>query len=99
MKAEEKGIRIDTPRPDDPMPAWGEFRRVLQVLLNLLGTATRYSPPDSHIWIRVDRAGDRASVTIAAKGPGLSADQPDVVFAKFERLRPPPHGGPAPGPH
>ncbi|WOF44642.1 HAMP domain-containing histidine kinase [Sphingopyxis indica] len=86
MKAEEKGIRIDTPRPDDPMPAWGEFRRVLQVLLNLLGNAIRYSPLDSQIWIRVDRDGDRASVTIADQGQGLSADQQDVVFEKFERL-------------
>ena len=86
MKAEERGIRIDTPRADDQMPAWGEFRRVLQVLLNLLGNAIRYSPEDSQIWIRVDRDGDRATVTIADQGQGLSADQQAVVFEKFERL-------------
>lgn len=86
MKAEEKGIRIDAPKTDDKMPATGEFRRVLQVLLNLLGNAIRYSPDNSQIWIRVDRDGDRAMVTVADQGQGIDAEQQAVVFEKFERL-------------
>lgn len=86
MKAEEKGIRIDAPRTDDQMPATGEFRRVLQVLLNLLGNAIRYSPENSEIWIRVDREGDRAMVTVADQGQGIDPEQQAVVFEKFERL-------------
>lgn len=86
MKAEEKGIRIDAPRTDDKAPATGEFRRVLQVLLNLLGNAIRYSPNNSLIWIRVNREGDRATVTVADQGQGIDADQQAVVFEKFERL-------------
>ena len=86
MKAEEKGIRIDAPRVDDKMPATGEFRRVLQVLLNLLGNAIRYSPDNSQIWIRVDREDDRAMITVADQGQGISSEQQAVVFEKFERL-------------
>ena len=86
MKAEEKGIRIDAPRTDDRAPATGEFRRVLQVLLNLLGNAIRYSPENSQIWIRVDREDDRAMVTVADQGQGIDAEQQAVVFEKFERL-------------
>ena len=86
MKAEEKGIRISAPSTDDRMPATGEFRRVLQVLLNLLGNAIRYSPNDSQIWIRVDRDEDRAMITVADQGQGIDADQQAVVFEKFERL-------------
>lgn len=86
MKAEEKGIRISVPPTDEHMPATGEFRRVLQVLLNLLGNAIRYSPEDSQIWIRLDRQGDRAMVTVADQGQGISVEQQAVVFEKFERL-------------
>lgn len=86
MKAEEKAIRIDAPKTDDKMPATGEFRRVLQVLLNLLGNAIRYSPENSQIWIRVDREGDRAMVTVADQGQGIAVTQQDIVFEKFERL-------------
>ena len=86
MKAEEKSIRVDTPPAGDAMPATGEFRRALQILLNLLGNAIRYSPEGSMVWIRIDRQGDRATVTIADQGQGLSSDQQAVVFEKFERL-------------
>lgn len=86
MKAEERGIRIDVPPTDDKMPATGEFRRVLQILLNLLGNAIRYSPEASQIWIRLDRDGDRAKITIADQGQGIAADQQDMIFQKFERL-------------
>jgi signal transduction histidine kinase len=58
----------------------------LQVLLNLLGNAIRYSPENSQIWIRVDREGDRAMVTVADQGQGISGEQQAVVFEKFERL-------------
>jgi hypothetical protein len=86
MKAEEKQIRIDTPAPDEKVPAIGEFRRVLQVLLNLIGNAIRYSPDGSMIWIRCETSEGRASITVADQGQGLSADQQAVVFEKFERL-------------
>lgn len=86
MKAEERGIRIDAPPVGETMPATGEFRRVLQILLNLVGNAIRYSPERSVIWIRVHGAGDHASVTVADQGQGISAEQQAVVFEKFERL-------------
>ena len=86
MKAEEKLIRIDVPGADESAPAVGEFRRVLQVLLNLIGNAIRYSPEGSMIWIRCERGDDFAAITVADQGQGLSAEQQAVVFEKFERL-------------
>lgn len=86
MKAEEKRIQIDVPRVDEKVPAIGEFRRVLQILLNLIGNAIRYSPEGSQIWIRCETAADYAVVTVADQGQGLSPDQQAVVFEKFERL-------------
>jgi len=86
VRARERGIVIDAPRADESLPAIAEFRRVLQVLLNLIGNAIRYSPADSQIWIRLDNGDDRARITVADQGPGLSAEQQDKVFAKFERL-------------
>jgi anti-sigma regulatory factor (Ser/Thr protein kinase) len=86
MKAEEKAIRIDGPALDEKAPAVGEFRRVLQVLINLIGNAIRYSPEGSMIWIRCDEQDGMARITVADQGQGLSAEQQAVVFEKFERL-------------
>jgi anti-sigma regulatory factor (Ser/Thr protein kinase) len=86
VRAQERGIRIAVPAGDETMPAIGEFRRVLQVLLNLLGNAIRYAPEGSAVTLRLERKKDRARVTVADRGEGLTAEQQERVFEKFERL-------------
>ena len=86
VRAQERGITIDAPKLGEHLPAIAEFRRVLQVLLNLVGNAIRYSPDNSQIWIRLEDAGARARVVVADQGPGLSAEQQAKLFEKFERL-------------
>jgi signal transduction histidine kinase len=86
MKAQERGIRIDPPRDDEQAVGSGEFRRVLQILINLLSNAIRYSPEGSFIWLRVDRQGGQVSVTVADQGPGIPVEDQGRLFQKFERL-------------
>jgi hypothetical protein len=86
VRAREQGIVVDPPRADEALPAVAEFRRVLQVLLNLLGNAIRYSPPHSQVWVRLEQLGGTAQVIVADQGPGLSAEQQSRLFEKFERL-------------
>jgi signal transduction histidine kinase len=86
VRAQERGITIDAPRMGEHLPAIAEFRRVLQVLLNLVGNAIRYAPDNSQVWIRLEPEGARAKVIVADQGPGLSLEQQERVFEKFERL-------------
>jgi signal transduction histidine kinase len=86
VRAGERGITIDAPREGETMPAIAEFRRVLQVLLNLVGNAIRYSPDDSQVWIRLEGEGARARAIVCDQGPGMSEQQQAKLFGKFERL-------------
>ena len=86
VRAQERGIAIDPPRQGEHLPAIAEFRRVLQILLNLVGNAIRYAPENSQIWIRLEDGGGRARLIVADQGPGLTAEQQVRVFEKFERL-------------
>lgn len=86
VRAREQGIEIDAPPLGESLPAVAEFRRALQILLNLVGNAIRYSPASSHVWIRLEDGDGRARVIVADQGPGLDADQQERVFEKFERL-------------
>lgn len=86
MKARDRSIRIDAPNMDETVMAVGEFRRVLQILINLVGNAIRYSPEGSMIWIRAESENGHAMVTIADQGKGISEDDQAKVFDKFERL-------------
>ena len=86
VRAADHGIKIDRPADDESQPALGEFRRVLQILLNLIGNAINYAPQGSMIWIRLDEQDGKASITVADQGPGMSAEQQSRLFRKWERL-------------
>ena len=86
VKAADHHITIDIPSESDNCPAIGEFRRVLQVLVNLLGNAIRYSPDGSRVRLRVKSEADSAAITVTDEGPGIPAEDHDRVFEKFERL-------------
>ncbi|WP_068089066.1 sensor histidine kinase [Novosphingobium rosa] len=86
MRAREKGITISAPALDVTLPAVAEFRRVLQILLNLIGNAIRYSPDNSTIIVDLSRDEGFARVAIADQGPGLSPEDQPRIFEKFERL-------------
>lgn len=86
VKAREADIVIDAPRFGESLPAVAEFRRVLQVLLNLVGNALRYAPAGSQVWIRLEQDAGLARVIVADQGPGLDPGQQSRAFEKFERL-------------
>ena len=86
MKAQERGMRIDAPHDDEHAIATGEFRRVLQILLNLIGNAIRYGPDNGMIWLRVETDDGMASITVADQGKGISVEDQAKLFTKFERL-------------
>jgi hypothetical protein len=86
LKAADRTIRIDKPADDDTLPAIGEFRRVLQILLNLLGNAITYAPNGSMIWLRLDDGLGWSSITVADQGPGLTDEDQQRLFNKWERL-------------
>jgi len=67
--------------------ASAEFRRVLQILINLIGNAIAYSPAGSTVTIAAEALPDgRVTVSVADQGPGITPEQAARIFDKFERL-------------
>ena len=86
VRAQERAITLHTPGAATKVPAIGEYRRVLQVLLNLLSNAIRYSPSGSAVTLDVGEDEAGAWISVRDEGQGLSAEQATKVFDKFERL-------------
>lgn len=86
VRASDAGVRIDRPAPDVALFATGEFRRALQVLVNLVGNAVRYSPEGGTVWLRTEREGARAIVVVADQGKGIAQEDQARIFEKFERV-------------
>ncbi len=60
-----------------------DSRRVIQVLVNLLSNANKYSPDDTEITIRVTVDGDWTRIAVVDQGPGISADFRPSLFRRF----------------
>ena len=93
VRAAEAKVRIDRPSFGEVLPATGEFRRALQVLVNLVGNAVRYSPADGMVWVRAEREGDVAAIIVADQGKGIAVEDQARIFEKFERVDPREAGG------
>nr|MDP9413610.1 HAMP domain-containing histidine kinase [Pseudomonadota bacterium] len=93
VRAGARGVRIDRPADDEALPATGEFKRALQIVMNLITNAIRYSPEGGQVWIRTDREGDLAALIVADQGKGIAPEDQARIFDKFERLDPTEPGG------
>lgn len=66
---------------------WADDRRIGQVLRNLLGNATKFSPAGATVTLRTRHLGDRVRIEVADTGPGIHPDDVPRVFEKFGRGR------------
>ena len=84
--ARDKSLQYDT-AIDTGVPArvLGDAGRVRQILLNLLGNAVKFTER-GHIGLRLGVSAEGALVfTVSDTGPGLSAEQRDRLFRRFEQ--------------
>lgn len=86
VRAGARQIRIQAPALDERLLARAEYRRVLQILVNLIGNAVRYGPPESMVWVRVDEENDRVRAIVADQGVGIDPADHERIFERFERL-------------
>jgi len=93
VRAADRSVRIDGAGTDESLAATGDFTRALQVLMNLIANAIRYTPEGGQVWIRLEREGDIAAVIVADQGKGIAAADQDRIFEKFERVDPNEPGG------
>ncbi|OSZ63667.1 PAS domain-containing sensor histidine kinase [Sphingomonas sp. IBVSS2] len=93
VRAAQAEVRIDRPAMDESIPVQGEFRRALQVLVNLIGNAVRYSPQGGMVWIRLERDEARGHVIVADQGKGIAQADQERIFEKFGRVDPNEPGG------
>ncbi|KQN26440.1 PAS domain-containing sensor histidine kinase [Sphingomonas sp. Leaf33] len=93
VRASEGDVRIDRPAADETLPATGDFRRSLQILVNLIGNAVRYSPRGGSVWVRIMQDDTHACVIVADQGKGIAEADQAMIFEKFGRVDPGEPGG------
>ena len=59
----------------------------INILNNLLDNANKYSPQNPHITVSTSNLNSSIQITIEDKGIGISKDNLENVFKKFNRLQ------------
>lgn len=67
----------------EPACIWADQQRVLQVLVNLLDNAAKYSPADGAIVVRWQVAPSTVRIDVCDSGACLSPDEQSVLFRRF----------------
>lgn len=79
--ADERGIALDMEGPDVAVTA--DLERAVQVLVNLLGNAVKFSPAGSRVNVRWGIDGHRVCFTVQDHGRGIPADRIENIFGRF----------------
>lgn len=73
---------------DDDLPVLVTDRgKLRQVLFNLLSNATKFTPEEGKITLRVSREGaDFVRMSVSDTGPGIAPEHQAIIFEKFRQI-------------
>lgn len=95
-QAEMKRLTLTFDVPTEPATIESDPARVRQILANLISNAVKFTPDGGHVTVRVEtRSGAAAPgpgewivADVADTGPGISAEQQQMLFQEFARFAP-----------
>jgi signal transduction histidine kinase len=93
LRAAERRLSVEIEGADGQHWVQGDPAGLARIVRILLDNALRIAPTDTMISIRVDSEGDRESLEVADHGPGVSPEERELIFERFQRGRD--HGGEA----
>lgn len=74
-----KGVAVDL-MASSQIVAHGDRSSVIQIIVCILTNAVRFSPRGLPVVISIIKEGDRAYLTVADEGPGISSDDHRRIF-------------------
>jgi signal transduction histidine kinase len=86
LEVKANKVRLVKDFPDDFPRLSADPDKLEQVLVNLLGNALRYSPPEGTICVAGRRHEDGVVLEVRDQGPGVVFTEQEKVFDKFYRL-------------
>ncbi len=80
-KGKEHNIHVSSSQ--DLLLAQMDAKLIVQVIINLVDNAIKYTPVHSNIWINTKKEGKWIIVSVSDNGPGIPDEQKPYVFDMF----------------
>ena len=84
LSAQERGIELRLTHGGSPVVG-GSMVLLRRAIENLISNAIKFSPQGGRVWIELRTARDRAIVDVRDHGPGVPANELDMLFRPFFR--------------
>jgi len=84
LRAQKYGIRIVSGIEPDIF-IWGDREKLIQVIVNLLDNAFKFSPSPSTVEVKLHRDAKMALLSITDQGIGIPEKEAEKVFERFYR--------------
>ena len=85
--AAEKLINLTVMSADPGIIAWADRDKVVQVLMNLIGNALKFTPTGGKVTIAVTKnSAAWMQISVTDTGPGIPAEEVNKVFARFYQI-------------
>lgn len=78
-------IVADVDVPDELLPVRADRRRLVQIVLNLVSNAVKYTPPGGRIRVEARAVGGRVALVVNDTGIGIPEEAGDRIFEPFYR--------------
>ncbi len=82
--AEDASVQLRT--EIEELTVCADADRIVQTLVNLLGNAIKFSPPNSVVTIAVGPGDGYARFSVTDSGRGIPSDQLDSIFERFSQV-------------
>ena len=75
--------RVHLRLPQSPLLVHADVTRIMQVVVNLLNNAAKYTPEGGDIWLEVGEEADEATIRVRDNGSGIAPELLENIFDLF----------------
>jgi two-component system sensor histidine kinase GlrK len=85
VQAQEAGLTLDLEGLGQRLDVAGDQDRLVQVVVNLLANAVRFTPRGGHVTVRLLQAGPEAELQVEDTGAGIPAQSLPYIFNWYQQ--------------
>ncbi|HWL63164.1 MAG TPA: ATP-binding protein [Steroidobacteraceae bacterium] len=88
VRPQEESLRhnVEVIGSPEPLHVHGDANRLVQVLVNLLANAYKFTPPGGRIWVTTERESDQVTLRVRDDGIGIPLADQSRVFEMFTQI-------------
>lgn len=84
-RAQRQGVRLTVQSKEPDVEVKADKNRLIQVLINLLDNALKFTPPEGNITVSIGKLESEAIIQVSDTGIGIPSEHLDTIKDKFAK--------------